>query len=169
MTLGRVRITRRGRCDAGAPGKCSNRYSGDGSCLQHNTPRAVRCQSTGKNVPTATTAAAPSTGAGRCASRPRPFGLRRVTLQRCSMGHPARRKPRSLRLPPGQGQSARVQYEFRRPERGRRRRGQGPSAKSRSSCCSGLDLTGYHAFRHLRHGVASHGKDSGPHPVCDRS
>jgi hypothetical protein len=52
-------------------------------------------------------------------------------LPRCSIGQPARRTPRSLRLPPGQGHSARVQYELRRPERGRRRRGQGPSGKSR--------------------------------------
>ena len=37
--------------------KCSNRYSGDGPRLQHNTPRAVRCLGTGKNVRTATAAA----------------------------------------------------------------------------------------------------------------
>lgn len=48
-----------------------------------------------------------------------------------SIVEPASRAPRFLRLPPGQGHSARVQCEFRSPERGRRRRGQGPSGKSR--------------------------------------
>jgi ligand-binding sensor domain-containing protein len=52
-------------------------------------------------------------------------------LPRWSIGQPASRTPRFLRLPPGQGHSARVQCEFRRPERGRRQRGQGPSGKSR--------------------------------------
>ena len=33
----------------------------------------------------------------------------------------------------------------------------------------GLDLPGHRAFRHLRPGVAPHGNDSGPRPVCDRS
>ena len=34
-------------------------------------------------------------------------------------------------LTPGQGHQARVEYVFRRPKRDRRRRGQGPSGKSR--------------------------------------
>src|SRR4051812_35727006 len=52
-------------------------------------------------------------------------------LPRWSIGQPARRTPRFLRLPAGQEHSARVQYEFGRSERGHRRRGQGPSGKSR--------------------------------------
>ena len=35
--------------------------------------------------------------------------------------------------------------------------------------CPGLDLPGHLAIRHLRLGVASHGNDSGPRPVCDGS
>ena len=173
----------------------------DSRSCQNNTPRAVRCRSTGKNVPTATAAAAPIfsiTHRGRCdagapgknvptataaapvcgrrdvapsASALRPAGRRLdrgatreprgptthrpsllvtpapegpesssptrsafagVTLQRRSMGHPAPEAPIAT-LTPWTGASARVQYELRRPERGRRRRGQGPSAKSRSS------------------------------------
>ena len=48
----RFRTTRRGavvRCRNTAE-KCSNCYSGGGSQLQHNTPRAVRCLSTRKTV-----------------------------------------------------------------------------------------------------------------------
>ena len=37
-----------------------------------------------------------------------------------------------------------------------------------SSPRPGLDLPGHRAFRHLRPGVASHGDDPGPRPVCDR-
>ena len=49
--------------------KCSNRYSGGGSHLQHNTPRAVRCRSTGKMFQPLQRRL-PSAGAGHCA-----FGL----------------------------------------------------------------------------------------------
>ena len=38
-----------------------------------------------------------------------------------------------------------------------------------SSTRPGLDLPGHRTFRHLRLGVASHGNDSGPRPVCDSS
>ena len=56
VILGRVKITRRGRCDAGAPEKNSNRYSGGDTRVQHNTPRAVQYRSSGKKVPTVTAA-----------------------------------------------------------------------------------------------------------------
>jgi hypothetical protein len=72
VILGRVRITCRGRCDAGAPGKCSNRYSGGGSCIQHITPQAVRYRSTGKMFDQLQRWRLASAVAGRCASWPRP-------------------------------------------------------------------------------------------------
>ena len=58
---------------------------------------------------------------------------------RRSIRHRVRPTPRFRRLTPGHGHSARVEYGFRRPEQGRRRRGQGPSGRSRftrSSFCS---------------------------------
>ena len=67
--------------------KCSNRYSGGGSHLQHNTPRAVRRRSTGKNVPSAPASTAPVCGRGT----PAPLGP----------GPAARRAVGSIEVPPG--------------------------------------------------------------------
>ena len=64
---------------------------------------------------------------------------RAAGTSRRSIRHRVRPTPRFRRLTPGHGHSARVEYGFRRPEQGRRRRGQGPSGRSRftrSSFCS---------------------------------
>jgi hypothetical protein len=82
--------------------KCSNRYRGGPSHLQHNTPPAVRCRSTRKNVPTAP-AAAPDCRHGTSRLWSRPYGPAGRRLDRGAtreLRGPPTHRPSFLVTPP---------------------------------------------------------------------
>ena len=112
------------------PGRCSRRsWGGSVGC--------ERCRARDERSPRA--------GGGEV--QPRRTGMVRrevrVTCRRtdrwgpsgCSVGHPTCRTSRSLRLTPGHGHSARVQYVFRRAGNDHGRRDQRSSGKSRLQSC----------------------------------